>query len=170
MHNKVSENTNIFQLNTHKSNTSFSTLIDTKFKSNRNIAFIQEPPQLKGIITGVPSPLTCLYSSPRPRAAIIHNPSLEVWQLPHLSDGDCQTAIWRVESCRPVIIISAYWDITNPDIQPTLKKAINKAIKKKYDLLIGIDANAHHPSGVCQWQTLGGSCWLHSFLKIICKY
>jgi len=50
-----------------------------------------------------------------------------------------------VESCTPIVIISAYWDIANPDIQPTLKKAIKEAIKKKYDLLIGMDANAHHP-------------------------
>jgi hypothetical protein len=145
MHNRVSENTNIFQLNTHKSNISLSTLIDTKFKSNRNIALIQEPPQCKGIITWVPPPLACLYSSPKPRAAIIHNPSLEVWQLPHLSDGDCQTAIWRIKNCKPIIIISAYWDISCPEIQITLKKAEKEALKLKYDLLVGIDSNAHHP-------------------------
>jgi ribonuclease HI len=145
MQNKVSENTNIFQLNTHKSNISLSTLIDTKFVTNTNIALIQEPPQRKGVITGVPTPLSCLYSTSKPRAAIIHNPSLEVWQLPHLSDGDCQTAIWRVESCTPVIIVSAYWDITNPDIQPTLKKAIKETFKKKYNIIIAMDTNAHHP-------------------------
>jgi hypothetical protein len=113
-------NTNIFQLNTHESNLSLSTLFDTKFKNNANIALIQEPPQCKGVLTGIPPSLTSLYSSPKPRAAIIHNPSLEIWQLTHLSDGDCQTAIWRVENCKPIIIISAYWDIFVPDIQPTL--------------------------------------------------
>jgi ribonuclease HI len=145
MNAKVNGNTNIFQLNTHKSNISLSTLIDTKFKDNTNIALIQEPPQRKGIITGVPPPLSCLYSSLKPRAAIIHNPSLEVWQLPHLSDGDCQTAIWRMKNCKPIILISAYWDILFPEIQTTFKKAVKEALKLKYDLLVGIDSNAHHP-------------------------
>jgi hypothetical protein len=145
MNAKVNGNTNIFQLNTHKSNISLSTLIDTKFKDNANIALIQEPPQRKGIITGVPPPLSCLYSSPKPRAAIIHNPSLEVWQLPHLSDEDCQTAIWRMKNSKPIFLISSYWDISFPEIPNTLKKAIKEALKLKYDLLVGIDSNAHHP-------------------------
>ncbi len=47
MNAKVNGNTNIFQLNRHKSNITISTLIDTKFKDNVNIALIQEPPNVK---------------------------------------------------------------------------------------------------------------------------
>jgi hypothetical protein len=137
---------NIFQLNTHKSLISLATLIDDKFTDNCNIALIQEPPFREGKIVGVPPPLSCLQTSPNPRAAIIHNPSLEIWQLPHLSDRDCQTAIWHNGNATPTVLISAYWDITFPSIPTKLTKAITEAITKKYKILLAIDSNAHHPA------------------------
>jgi len=144
---KISEKiTNIYQLNTHKSLNSLTTLIDETFTTNNNIALIQEPPLKKGSCVGVPSPLTCLSTSQSPRAAIIFNPSLELWQLPHLSDRDCQTAIWYNDKAKPMLVISAYWDITIPFIPPTLSKAVTEAVNKNYLILIGIDANAHHPA------------------------
>jgi hypothetical protein len=137
---------NIFQLNTHKSRISLTTLIDEKFLENNNIALIQEPPlNKKGEVVGYPSPLSCLQTTNNPRAIIIHNPSLEVWQLPHLSDRDCQTAIWRNGKNRPIIIISGYWDINFPNFPDIITKAINEAKNKGYDLIIGLDSNAHHP-------------------------
>ncbi len=139
--------TNIFQLNTHKSIASLSTLIDAKFTENNNIALIQEPPLGPMGARGYPSPLTCLQTSTNPRAIIIHNPSLDIWQIPHLSDRDCQTSIWRNETHKkPIIIISPYWDITLDTIPDTLEKAIIEAKRKKYDMLIGIDSNSHHPA------------------------
>jgi ribonuclease HI len=138
--------TNIYQLNTHKSPLSLNTLIDEKFNSNNNVALLQEPPLSKGHIVGVPPPLTCLTSSSKPRAAIIHNPSLEIWQVPHLSDRDCQTAIWYNDKIKPIMLISAYWDITSPNIPTTLAKAVMEAINKQFQILIGIDSNAHHPA------------------------
>jgi len=138
--------TNVYQLNTHKSLISLATLIDEKFENNSNIALIQEPPCRAGRIVGVPPPLSCLYSSPKPRAGIVHNPSLEIWQLPHLSDRDCQTAIWRNGRATPIILISAYWDITFHSIPQKLTQAISEAITKRYDILLAIDANAHHPA------------------------
>jgi ribonuclease HI len=137
---------NIYQLNTHKSSISLNALIEDVFTNNTNIALVQEPPIHLGRCVGVPAPLSCLFSSAKPRTAIIHNPSLEIWQLPHLSNRDCQTAIWHNEKIKPIIIISAYWDINLPDIPPTLVKAVIEATNKKYSLLIGIDANAHHPA------------------------
>jgi hypothetical protein len=136
----------IFQLNTHKSTLSLNTLIDEHFNGNNNVALIQEPPIKAGRVIGVPYPLTCLTSSHKPRAAIIHNPSLEIWQLSHLSDNDCQMAIWLNNKIKPIILISAYWDITLPTIPTMLAKAVAHAINKQYQLLIGIDSNAHHPA------------------------
>jgi Endonuclease-reverse transcriptase len=137
---------NLFQLNTHKSRLSLSTLIDEKFNENNNVALIQEPPlNRKGEVTGYPFPLSCLYSTNYPRAAIVHNPSLEIWQLPQLSDRDCQTAIWRNGKQKPIIIISAYWDINYPEVPINIDKAISEARKMKYDVILGIDSNAHHP-------------------------
>jgi hypothetical protein len=146
MVNPLQKITIIYQLNTHKSHTSLATLIDETFISNNNIALIQEPPIRKGNCVGVPYPLTCLSSSDNPRAAIIFNPSLELWQIPHLSDRDCQTAIWYNKKLKPTLVISAYWDITAPAIPLTISKAISEAITKNYQILIGIDANAHHPA------------------------
>jgi ribonuclease HI len=138
--------TNVFQLNTHKSTLPLATLIDEKFKGNCNIALIQEPPAKDGRLLGVPPPLSSLQTTIKPRAAIIHNPSLEIWQLPHLSDGDCQTAIWHNGKATPIILISAYWDITFPDIPTKIVQAVSEAITKRYKLLLAIDANAHHPA------------------------
>ncbi len=137
---------NIFQLNTHKSRISLSTLIDEKFHENNNIALIQEPPlNKKGEVTGFPTPLSCLQTDIKPHAIIIHNPSLELWHLPHLSDRDCQTAIWRNNKHRPIIVISAYWDINHPTFPNTIVKAITEAKHKKYNIILGMDSNAHHP-------------------------
>ncbi len=47
---------------------------------------------------------------------------------------------------KPILLISAYWDITFPNIPPTFTNAIMEAIDKHYQILIGIDANAHHPA------------------------
>ena len=136
----------IFQLNTHKSKDSLATLIDEQFISNNNIALIQEPPLRQGEVIGYANPLICLQTGEKPRAAIIHNPSLEIWQLPHLSDRDCQTAIWRNAKQNPILIVSAYWDITYDKIPIMLTNAIKNAKEKKYDIIIGIDSNAHHPA------------------------
>ncbi len=129
---------NLFQLNTHKSRLSLSTLIDEKFNENNNVALIQEPPlNRKGEVTGYPFPLSCLYSTNYPRAAIVHNPSLEIWQLPQLSDRDCQTAIWRNGKQKPII--------NYPEVPINIEKAISEARKMKYDVILGLDSNAHHP-------------------------
>lgn len=96
---------------------------------------------------GVPFPLTCLQKTSKPRAVIIHNPSLDIWQIPHLSDSNFQTGIWRnTKHKMPIIIISAYWGIKLDNIPSTLKAAITEAKRKKYEILPGIDTNAHHPA------------------------
>jgi len=142
--NKIS---NILQLNTHKARISLTTLINEKFIENNNIALIQKPPvNRKGEVVGYPFPLTCLQTTDKPRAVIIHNPSLEVWQLPSLSDRDCQTAIWRNGKSRPIIIVSGYWDINFPNFPETILKAINEAKNNNFDIIIGLDSNAHHPA------------------------
>jgi len=137
---------NIYQLNTHKSRISLHTLIDQCFNGKSNIALIQEPPLKNGSVIGFPPPLSCLQTGQNPRAIILHNPSLEIWQLPHLSDRDCQTSIWRGGFSKPIILISAYWDINFPTIPPLLKKAVTEAAENSYGLILGIDANAHHPA------------------------
>jgi len=92
----------------------------------------------------IPSPLHCLASPVNPRTAIIYNPSLDIWSVSHLSDRDCQTAIWYLNK-KTIILISAYWEITTNYVPPKLKKAIQYAKQNKYEILIGIDSNAHHP-------------------------
>jgi hypothetical protein len=71
---------------------------------------------------------------------------LEIWQLPHLSDRDCQTAIWHNGKTTPIILISAYWDIKFPNIPIKLIQAVTEAITKRYKLLLAIDPNTHHPA------------------------
>jgi hypothetical protein len=121
-------------------------MIDAKFVTKCNIALIQEPPIKNGEAVGYPAPLSCLQSDSNPRAIIIHNPSLDIWQIPHLSGRDCQTAIWRNSKNNPIIIISAYWDIKKPQIPHLLTQAVTEAVNKRYDIILGIDSNAHHPA------------------------
>jgi len=47
---------------------------------------------------------------------------------------------------KPILLISAYWDINFPNIPNTLSKAILEAINKRYQIILGIDANPHHPA------------------------
>jgi hypothetical protein len=151
---------NIFQLNTHKSRLSLTTLIDEKFIKNNNVALIQEPPlNRKGEVAGYPPPLSCLQSTNKPRAIILHNPSLELWQLPHLSDRDCQTAIWRNGKHRPIVVISAYWDINYPSIPDMITKSITEAKNMRYDIILGMDSNAHHLLWGSPVANQRGMCW-----------
>jgi hypothetical protein len=78
--------------------------------------------------------------------AIIFNPSLDIWAIPHLSDRDCQVAIWYLNK-RLTILVSAYWEINSPNIPDKITQAISYAKRGKYDFLMGIDSNDHH----CLW-------------------
>jgi hypothetical protein len=127
----------------------------------------------------------CLQTTNKPRAIIIHNPSLEVWQIPTLSDRDCQTAIWRNGKNRPIIIISGYWDINFPNFPETIMKTIIEAKNKRFDLILGLDSNAHHqawgsPESNTRGELLGNILKSHNldllnngaatFSRINCKH
>jgi len=133
----------IWQLNANKSPPALNTLINEKF-TKTNIALLQEPPLTKGSMLTVPYPLHYLTATANPRTAIIYNPSLDIWPIAHLSDRDCQMAIWYLNKKVTIILISAYWENGNNQIPPKLKKAIQYAKQNKYELFIGIDSNAHH--------------------------
>ena len=83
----------IWQLNTNRAPAALHTLLNEKFQKY-NIALLQEPPLVKNALIKIPSPLHFLAAQNNPRTAIIFNPSLDIWSIPHLSDRDCQVAIW----------------------------------------------------------------------------
>jgi ribonuclease HI len=119
-----------------------NTLLNEQFQKY-NIALLQEPPLSKNSLIKIPHPLHALAAPTNPRTAIIFNPSLDIWAIPHLSDRDCQVAIWYLNK-RPTILVSAYWEINSPNIPEKLSQAIKYAKRGKYDLLLAIDSNAHH--------------------------
>ena len=119
-----------------------NTLLNEQFHKY-NIALLQEPPLSKNTLIKIPHTLHALAAPTNPRTAIIFNPSLDIWAIPHLSDRDCQVAIWYLNK-RPTILVSAYWEINSPNIPDRLSQAIKYAKRGKYDLLLGIDSNAHH--------------------------
>jgi hypothetical protein len=138
----MSTSINIWQLNTNRATVALNNLILDKFQKY-NIALIQEPPLAKNSLIKIPNPLHHLASAVNPRTAIIYNPSLDIWLIPHLSDRDCQVAIWYLGK-KTIILISAYWE-NNSQVVPTkIIQAIKYAKKGKYDLFMGIDSNAHH--------------------------
>jgi len=133
----------IWQLNTNRAPAALHTLLNEKFQKY-NIALLQEPPLVKNALIKIPSPLHFLAAQNNPRTAIIFNPSLDIWSIPHLSDRDCQVAIWYLHKKRPTIIVSAYWEINSHSIPNKLTQAIQYAKRSKYELIMGIDSNAHH--------------------------
>jgi hypothetical protein len=119
-----------------------NTLLNEQFQKY-NIALLQEPPLSKNSLIKIPHPLHALAAPTNPRTAIIFNPSLDIWAIPHLSDRDCQVAIWYLNK-RPTILVSAYWEINSLNIPDKITQAIRYAKRGKYDFLMGIDSNAHH--------------------------
>ena len=136
------ENVKILQLNLHRSHAPLTELLEEHWdKRNLNIAFVQEIPLVKGKAARVPSPLHLLHTTDVPRAAIIHNPSLDIWEAPALSDRDCQVATWTTGK-NTTLIASIYWAGNEKTLPSTLLKAIF-AKKNKFEILIGMDSNAH---------------------------
>jgi len=132
----------VWQINLNRSPAALNILLNEKFHKY-NVALLQEPPLIKNNIVNVPNPLHCLASQTNPRVAIIFNPSLEIWSIPHLSDRDCQVAIWYLNK-KPIILVSAYWEINSNHIPNKISQAIQYAKRGKFELLMGIDTNAHH--------------------------
>jgi hypothetical protein len=64
---------NIYQLNTHKSRISLHTLIDQCFNGKSNIALIQEPPLKNESVIGFPPPTQLPANRPKPQS---HNSAL----------------------------------------------------------------------------------------------
>jgi len=136
--------TTLIQLNMNKSPTAASSLI-TEFFHSPTLALIQEPPLRRGSIYGFPHPLHVLCHQDSPRTAIIHNPSLDIWPVDHLSSRDCQAAIWHLNKIT-VLIVSLYWPINEPAIPDSLPTILAEASASGWEVIVGMDSNAHHHS------------------------
>ena len=132
---------NIYQLNLHRSPTAAHNLM-LQHQKYHCMSLIQEPPVRKELMYGIPKPLHSLSAENSPRAAIVFNPSLDIWPLPQFSHRDCQAALWQINS-RKVILISAYWAI-NEDMEPHLQTVLSYAKDKGWQVLLAIDTNGHH--------------------------
>lgn len=112
------------------------------------ISLVHEPPSRKGQIYSFPHPLEVL-GEPHsnlvdgPRAAIIFNPSLNIWHMPQYSNRDCQVALWQIHD-QKIALISAYWPINCNDLINHLETVVASLSHDRYKILIGIDSNAHH--------------------------
>jgi len=136
--------TNIYQLNLNRSPTAALTLT-ANHHNFHCISLVQEPPVKKdGNIYAIPAPLQILAIDKYPRAAIIYNPSLDIWPI-SLSDRDCQVALWQTKGNK-IMLISAYWHARDNSVINTIEKALKLAKNKRYSILMGIDCNGHHPS------------------------
>ena len=135
----------VMQLNLHRSHPPLQDLLTNSWNSSgMNIALVQEIPLHKGKACNVPHPLHFDYTCDIPRAGIIYNPSLDIWPAPTLSYRDCQVCSWTINK-KNILVISAYWAINERNIPTTLVKAIRFAKKNKFEILVGMDANAHSP-------------------------
>jgi len=128
----------------NKSPTAASSLI-TEFFHSPTLALIQEPPLRRGLIYGFPHPLHVLSHQDSPRTAIIHNPSLNIWPVDHLSSGDCQAALWHLNKIT-ILVASIYWPINEPHIPDSLPAILAEASASGWEVIVGMDSNAHHHS------------------------
>jgi hypothetical protein len=133
------------QINLRRSQVATTNLIDKCNHIKSCVLFIQEPMTVKNQLGGIPRSLKQHYASHEHiRAALCHTSDLTILDMPTFTDRDVVTCLWaQPKKNSAVVIISAYWDCTNPNIPDKLVNAIQYANDKHYPILCCIDSNAH---------------------------
>ncbi len=124
-----------------------------KNEGNINSFFIcvQEPPLRNEKVIGFGKAHNLFYdqSSCRPRAAIYASKDLNMWLVPEYTTGDMATCLWKTEK-EDILITSVYMDITNAAVwPPQLEKLLHHCARKKKELVICADTNAHSSLWQC---------------------
>jgi hypothetical protein len=133
------------QINLRRSHVATTNLIDKCNHIRSCVLFIQDPMTFKNQLGGIPRSLKQHYASHEHiRAAICHTNDLTILDMPTFTDRDVVICLWaQPKKNSAIIIISAYWDCTYPNIPDKLVNAIQYANDKRYPILCCIDSNAH---------------------------
>ena len=117
--------------------------LSKRFDGKENLAcLITEPYRYREKIALTPPGATVITSKKNSRAAIIYKSKGEILPLESLMNGDCAVGLLRTNN-KTIVIASIYLDINLETTPNWLKKITDYATVKKYDLLIGMDSNAH---------------------------
>ncbi len=106
---------------------------------------LQEPPVNKGRITGMGGGVNLFYdrSSEGPRAAIMALTDLHMWLDSNHTSGDMVTCLLKTQVSE-IYITSVYMDITYSTVwPPLLQKLVKHCCRKRRELIICADTNAH---------------------------
>ena len=136
--------TKIFQLNLNRSPLALHNLMG-QHQQQHCISLVQELPIRGNKIFSIPAPLQVIAIEESPRAAIIYNPSLDIWPIAQVSTRDCQAALWQTNG-KNILLISAYWHAKSNELPNSLETIFTLARNKNYDIVLAIDTNGHHPS------------------------
>jgi hypothetical protein len=115
------------QINLRRSHVATTNLIDKCNHIKSCVLFIQEPMTFKAQLGGIPRSLKQHYASHEHiRAALCHTADLTILDIPTFTDRDIVTCLWtQPKNKSPVVLISAYWDCTNPNIPDKLVMQYN---------------------------------------------
>ena len=142
------KNIRVFQLNTAKRTGSGSALARLMGACNHSLAFVTEPPLVKGKLCGFSGLIFNSFLHPgnttRCRAAIIASKGIEVCPLAAFTDEDTSSALAYING-RLTCIVSSYMDGTVDHLPEMLHKVCHYAAVNRYGLLICTDSNGHSP-------------------------
>jgi hypothetical protein len=142
---------------------------------NTFIAFIQEPWNARNKVFGLPAATKKHYkATAHIRSTICHSPNLSIFKVNHLCDKDIVTCLWQPENSNStptksnILLISAYWDGTTNSLPTLLPLAIEFANHNSYEIICGIDSNAHSTLWGCPRDDHRGTCSnnLHSSITL----
>jgi hypothetical protein len=127
-----------------KSEVATTNLIKTCETLSSYILFLQEPRTTYKKVTIGQNTKMHYETHKHVRAVIGHSKDLNILGIPTLTDRDTVTCQWiRGRPEQTIILISAYWDATYPDIPPKLESALLYAHNKNLQVILCIDTNAH---------------------------
>ncbi len=67
-----------------------------------------------------------------------------MWLVPEFTTGDMTTCLWKMEEKEDILVTSVYMDITNVAVwPPQLEKLLHYCARKKKEVVICVDTNAH---------------------------
>ena len=139
------------QINLQHSRKASLELVNQLKNTENFITFCQEPYHYYGKINGIPYPIS-VHQPPiqNPRTCILSSNNLNLHSLDSLSDRDTTVCSWETNTpaLGQIIIISSYWDITQPNIPTKLIETLSYCKSNNLPVICAIDTNA--------WSTLWG--------------
>lgn len=141
----------VVQINLHHAKAASYALCKHMVENNIDIALVQEPWVVNGRITGLGDSKGWIISDPldeKPRTCVIIRNNVKFTPLTNFCSRDLvviKTTINVGGGEREILLGSAYLPYDqNPPPTGELKKVVTFAQNKRWEILLGCDANAHH--------------------------